>query len=152
MLHKYQLPNMSGVKAKLIGHTNRNCLLSHVTEARRKDRNNGQTRKKQANTRYWGKESILDRLRKKWTNPELLLGAGCYKIPKKNVCGFVSGGWLNTVSQARSLNKFSVHHVTCMYDSNAIRWSVHIAQVVSQVPVLVHSLSWAQNELRIHFS
>lgn len=47
----------------------------------------------------------------------------------------------NTVSQARSLNKFSVHHVTCTYSPNANRWSVHIAQVVSQLSVQVDSVS-----------
>jgi hypothetical protein len=38
MLHKYQLPNIPGVKSQLIDHMHRNCLLKHVTEVKTEGR------------------------------------------------------------------------------------------------------------------
>jgi hypothetical protein len=140
MLHKYQMPNLSGVNAQLIGHMNRNCLLKHVTEANTDGRTEVMRRRGRSKQIpgteerrwYWKlKKESLDlnvwrasferhyrkTLRKKWTSPEVFLAAGSYKTPKKNVCGFVSGGWPNPVPEVRSFNKFSVYRVKLQLDS-----------------------------------
>ena len=178
MLHKYQLPYLSGVTAKWIGHMNRNCLLINVNEIKTGERIEvmgwrGRSKQILDIEERKGKERILEMER--WST-----GSQCGKLAfvepvvrqtteEMNESRTTSGSGQQQNHEENRMRvcfrrvtepsfpssffkkKFSVHHAACTYSSKATRWSVHTAQVASQLYALVYSVSPSQNGLWITF-